>query len=58
MATKEQVTEYIDAKWSEVWTADEEALVDQMLTPELADILIKLVGEVEFLTEVSGNKSN
>jgi hypothetical protein len=58
MATKEQVTEYIDAKWSEVWTADEEALVDQMLTPELADILIKLVGELEFLTEVSGNKSN
>jgi hypothetical protein len=58
MATKEQITEYIDAKWSEVWTADEEALVDQMLTPELADILIKLVGEVEFLTEVSGNKSN
>ena len=58
MATKEQVAEYIDATWSEVWTADEEALVDQMLTPELADILIKLVGEVEFLAEVSGNKSN
>ena len=58
MATKEQVAEYIDAKWSEVWTADEETLVDQMLTPELADILIKLVGEVEFLTEVSGNRSN
>ena len=58
MATKEQVTEYIDANWSEVWTADEESLVDQMLTPELADILIKLVGNVGFLTEVSGNKSN
>jgi len=29
-----------------------------MLTPELADILIKVVGDVEFLTEVSGNKSN
>ena len=58
MATKEQVTEYIDAKWSEAWTANEEALVDQMLTPKLADILIKLVGNVEFLTEVSRNKSN
>ena len=58
MTTKAQVTEYIDAKWSEVWTAQEEALVDQMLTPELADTLIKLVGEVEFLKEVSGNKSN
>ena len=58
MATKEQVTEYIDANWSEVWTADEEALVDRMLDPALADVLIKLVGNVEFLTEVSGNKSN
>ena len=58
MATKEQVTEYIDATWSTVWTADEEALVDRMLDPDLADILIKLVGNVEFLTEVSGNKSN
>ena len=58
MATKEQVAQYIDANWSTAWTADEEALVDQMLTPELADVLIKLVGEVEFLTEVSGNKSN
>lgn len=58
MATKEQVTAYIDAKWSEVWTAEEEARVDQMLNPALADILIKLVGEVEFLREVSGNKSN
>ena len=58
MATKEQVTEYINAKWSEVWTADDEVLVDQMLDPALADILIKLVGEVEFLTEVSGNKTN
>lgn len=58
MATKEQVTEYIDATWSTVWTADEEALVDRMLDPALADILIKLVGNVEFLTEVSGNKSN
>ena len=58
MATKEQVTEYINAKWSEVWTADDEVLVDQMLDPALADILIKLVGEVEFLTEVAGNKSN
>jgi hypothetical protein len=58
MATKNEVTEYIDATYPTVWTADEEAHVDQMLTPELADILIKLVGNVEFLTEVSGNKSN
>ena len=58
MATKEQVAEYIDAKWSTVWSTEEEALVDRMLDPALAEILIKLVGDVEFLTEVAGNKSN
>jgi hypothetical protein len=58
MATKEQVAEYIDANWSTAWTAEEETLIDRMLDPSTADILIKLVGEVEFLTEVSGNKSN
>lgn len=58
MATKEQVAEYIDAKWSTVWSTEEEALIDRMLDPTTADILIKLVGNVEFLTEVSGNKSN
>ena len=58
MATKEQVAEYIDAKWSTVWSTEDETLVDRMLDPTTADILIKLVGEVEFLTEVAGNKSN
>lgn len=58
MATKEQVAEYIDAKWSTVWSTEDEILVDRMLDPTTADILIKLVGNVEFLTEVSGNKSN
>ena len=58
MATKEQVAEYIDANWSTAWTAEEETLIDRMLDPSTAEILIKLVGEVEFLTEVAGNKSN
>jgi hypothetical protein len=58
MATKAEVTEYIDATWSQVWSTEEEAQVDRMLDPSTADILIKLVGDVEFLTEVSGNKSN
>ena len=58
MATKAEVTENIDATWSQVWSTEEEAQVDQMLDPSTADILIKLVGDVEFLTEVSGNKSN
>jgi len=58
MATKNEVTEYIDATWSTAWSTDEETLIDSMLNPDTADILIKLVGNVEFLTEVSGNKSN
>ena len=58
MATKEQVAEYIDANWSTAWSTEEETLVDRMLDPAVADILIKLVGDVEFLTEVAGNKSN
>ena len=58
MTTKAEVTEYIDATWSTVWTAEEETQIDRMLDPATADILIKLVGNVEFLTEVSGNKSN
>jgi hypothetical protein len=58
MATKTEVTEYINSTWSKVWTADEEAKIDAVLNPEIADILIKIVGNVEFLTEVSGNKSN
>lgn len=58
MATKAEVTAYIDSTWSDVWTTEEESKVDAMLNPEIADILIKVVGEVEFLKEVSGNKSN
>lgn len=58
MTTKAEVTEYIDSTYSNVWTEQEESKVDAMLNPEIADILIKIVGDVEFLTEVSGNKSN
>ena len=39
-------------------STEEEAKIDAMLTPELATILIKLVGDVSFLTEVRDNKSN
>ena len=58
MATKQQVAEYIDANWSTAWSKEEETLIDQMLDPTTAEILIKLVGDVEFLTEVARNKSN
>ena len=58
MATKEEVADYINDNYESVWTADEQTKIDQMLNPELATILIKLVGDVSFLTEVRDNKSN
>ncbi len=58
MATKQEVADYINANYEGVWSKEEETKIDQMLTPELAEILIKLVGDVSFLTEVRDNKSN
>lgn len=58
MATQQEVADYINANYESVWTAEEEAMVDRILTPELARILIKLVGDVSFLTEVRDNASN
>ena len=58
MATKQEVTDYINANYETAWSTEEEAKIDQMLTPELATILIKLVGDVSFLTEVRDNTSN
>tara|TARA_B110000977_G_scaffold75713_1_gene102217 strand:- start:381 stop:557 length:177 start_codon:yes stop_codon:yes gene_type:complete len=58
MATKEEVADYINDNYESIWTAEEQTAVDQMLTPELAEILIKVVGDVSFLTEVRDNKSN
>jgi len=58
MATKEEVADYINDNFESVWTADEQTKIDQMLNPEYAEILIKLVGDVSFLTEVRDNKSN
>ena len=58
MATKEEVADYINDNWESIWSAEEQTKIDQMLTPELATILIKLVGDVSFLTEVRDNASN
>jgi hypothetical protein len=58
MATKEEVADYINDNYELVWTDAEQTAIDQMLTPELATILIKLVGDVSFLTEVRDNASN
>ena len=49
MATKQEVADYINANYETAWTSEEEAKIDAMLTPELATILIKLVGDVSFL---------
>jgi hypothetical protein len=58
MATKQEVADYINDNYEAAWTAEEEAKIDAMLNPELATILIKLVGDVSFLTEVRDNTSN
>jgi hypothetical protein len=58
MATKQEVADYINANYESAWTDAEEAKIDQMLTPELAAILIKLVGDVSFLVDVRDNTSN
>lgn len=58
MATKQEVADYINANYESVWSKEDEDKIDQMLNPELAEILIKLVGDVSFLVEVRDNKSN
>ena len=58
MATKQEVADYINANYGSAWTDEEEAKIDAMLNPELAIILIKLVGDVSFLTTVRDNGSN
>ena len=58
MATKEEVADYINKNYESEWTDAEQTKIEQMLTPELATILIKLVGDVSFLTEVRDNASN
>ena len=58
MSTKEEVADYINDNWESIWSAEEQTKIDQMLTPELATILIKVVGDVSFLTEVRDNGSN
>jgi hypothetical protein len=58
MATKQEVADYINANYSTAWTSEEETKIDQILTPETATILIKLVGDVSFLVDVRDNESN
>ena len=56
--TKQQVADYINANYQSSLTADDLIKIDQALTPELAGILIKLLGDVSFLVHVRDNESN
>lgn len=56
--TKQQVADYINANYQTTLTPADMMKVDQALTPELAEILIKLVGDVGFLVHVRDNASN
>jgi hypothetical protein len=53
--TKQEVADYINANYQTVLTEDDLVKVDQALTPELAAILIKLLGDVSFLVHVRDN---
>ena len=56
--TKQQVADYINSNYQSSLTADDLVKIDQALTPELAAILIKLLGDVSFLVHVRDNESN
>jgi hypothetical protein len=56
--TKKDVSDFINANTDSVLTTEEIAKLDEMLTPELAEILIKLVGDVSILTHVRDNAPN
>ena len=58
MATKQEVADYLNANYQTSRTAEELAKVDAALDPELATIMIKLVGDVSFLIHVRDNGSN
>lgn len=53
--TKQQVADYINANYQTALTEDDLVKIDQALTPELAAILIKLLGDVSFLVHVRDN---
>ena len=53
--TKQQVADYINANYQTAFTEGDLVKIDQALTPELAAILIKLLGDVSFLVHVRDN---
>jgi hypothetical protein len=57
-ATKQEVADYINANVNSTLTEAEIAKVDEKMNPEVAGILIKLLGDVTFLVNVRDNGSN
>ena len=58
MATKQDVADYINSNVASTLTEDEIAKIDAISTPETAEILIKILGDVSFLVNVRDNGSN
>ena len=56
MATKEEVADYINKfEMLNELTMDENAYIQERIDPKLADILIKMVGDVSWLVEIRDN---
>ena len=58
MATKQEVADYINNNYQTILTAEEIAKVDEKMNPEVTTILIKLLGDVSFLTFIRDNGPN
>tara|TARA_B100002019_G_C21058523_1_gene492921 strand:+ start:405 stop:581 length:177 start_codon:yes stop_codon:yes gene_type:complete len=58
MATKQEVSDYINNNYQTVLTEEEIGKIDAILNPETATILIKLLGDVSFLTFIRDNGPN
>ena len=56
--TVEAFADYINANVASTLTEEEIAKVDEKMNPEVATILIKLLGDVTFLIHVRDNGSN
>ncbi len=68
MVTKAEVTEYVNAQFGGVknlspesdspWTAPKYGIVQEWMSPEVAIILQKLVGDAYMVERIARNRSN
>ncbi len=52
MVTKQEVTDYINANITDALSSAEIAMLRTRITPALATVLIKLLGDVSLLIEI------